>query len=102
MSFLRQFVVDIVRQELDKQTAAISSNWRESVTDSENGKLHKLSLREREVLVLISNGYTRNEISSALGVTYNTACSHISNIYTKLSISSVAEATQIAIRSGLV
>jgi len=61
----------------------------------------KITNREKEILVLIANGYTRRDISKALGITVHTAASHIHHIYQKLSISSVAEATQIAISEGL-
>jgi DNA-binding NarL/FixJ family response regulator len=56
-----------------------------------------LSKREQEVLVLLSNGYSRREIGDALGISVNTAARHISNIYRKLGITSVAEATRYAL-----
>lgn len=61
----------------------------------------KITSRETEILVLIANGYTRRDISNSLGISTNTAASHINNLYQKLAISSVAEATQIAVREGL-
>lgn len=98
---LRELVIDIVQQELAKRrdntrTAIPINRSAQSTSD-----ISKLSAREKEVLVLIASGYSRNEISASLGVTYNTASTHISNIYTKLSISTIAEATQLALRSGL-
>jgi len=61
----------------------------------------KLTQRETEVLVLVANSYTRSEIASALGISPNTAARHIANIYRKLGISSVAEATNYAISARL-
>jgi len=61
----------------------------------------KLTQRETEVLVLVANSYTRSEIAKALGISPNTAARHIANIYRKLGISSVAEATNYAIKAGL-
>jgi len=67
-----------------------------------SAKLHcSLTSREREVLILVANSYTRNEIASTLSISPNTAARHISNIYRKLDISSVAEATTFAISVGL-
>lgn len=63
--------------------------------------LEKITSREQEILILIANGYTRRDISNTLGITVHTAASHIHHIYQKLSISSVAEATQLAISEGL-
>jgi len=56
----------------------------------------KLSSREIDVLTLVANGYTRREIAHVLGIAMNTAARHISNIYQKIGVSSVAEATQYA------
>ena len=61
----------------------------------------ELSDREGEVLVLISHGYTRRDIAQSLGITANTASRHISNIYNKLGISCVAEATAFALRHNM-
>ncbi len=60
-----------------------------------------LSARELEVLILLANGYTRKNIGESLGISKNTAARHISNIYRKLGVSSVAEATQYAYSNRL-
>ena len=60
-----------------------------------------LTNREKEVLVLIAHGYCRREIASSLRISKNTAARHISNIYSKLNINTVAEATRIAIANDL-
>lgn len=61
----------------------------------------ELSSRETEVLVLISHGYTRRDVAKSLGISANTASRHISNIYAKLGISCVAEATAYAIQHNV-
>ncbi len=61
----------------------------------------RLSNREKEVLTLIANGYSRKQVGTSLGISSNTAARHISTIYTKLGVSSIAEATRYAIRNGL-
>jgi len=58
--------------------------------------IQTLSKRELEVLVLVANGYNRKSIGSSLGISVNTASRHIANIYSKLGISTVAEATSFA------
>lgn len=69
---------------------------------SQSAVLQCLSKRELEVLVLVANGYNRKNIGETLGISINTAARHISNIYSKLGISTVAEATGVAYRSMLV
>jgi len=61
-----------------------------------------ISARESEVLVLLASGYTRRDIAVVLGITFNTAASHVLNIYRKLGVNTIAEATRLAVRSGLV
>lgn len=61
-----------------------------------------LSSRETEVLVLVTNGYSRRDIGSCLGISMNTAARHIANIYQKLGISCVAEATHYALANNII
>ena len=61
-----------------------------------------LTNREKEVLVLVAHGYSRRSIGDSLGISMNTASRHIANIYGKLGISSVAEATQWAFINELI
>lgn len=65
-------------------------------------RLLPLSAREQEVLMLIAKGLQIAQVAQALGITANTVCSHIKNIYRKRSVSSRAEAALEARRLGLV
>jgi DNA-binding NarL/FixJ family response regulator len=60
-----------------------------------------LSERETDVLRLVAKGLGRVEVGSLLGISPNTVAGHIKNVYRKLNINSRAEATQEAIRLGL-
>lgn len=66
-------------------------------------RLSKLPItaREKEVLKELSLGKTNKEISKKLIVSPSTVRNHIANIFTKLNISNRAQATAIAIFSGL-
>ena len=55
-----------------------------------------LSEREAEVLRLIAGGGTNREIAKALGISERTVDRHVSNIFTKLDVSSRAAATSFA------
>jgi len=60
-----------------------------------------LTPRETDVLTLISKGLRNAEAARALGLTENTVASHIKSIYSKLGITSRAEAAMAAQRLGL-
>lgn len=61
-----------------------------------------LTEREKDVLVAIAKGYKLAEAASSLGITYNTACGYLKEVYKKLGINSRAEAALEAVRLGLV
>ena len=54
--------------------------------------LQQLSHREREVLMLMSQGQTNKQIAEALTVSVNTIKKHIQNIFTKLNVNTRAAA----------
>lgn len=57
-----------------------------------SGEEHPLSIREREVLELLSKGLPYKEIADMLGVNIETVRKHCHNIYEKLQVSSRTEA----------
>jgi DNA-binding CsgD family transcriptional regulator len=50
--------------------------------------IHRLSFREKEVLLLILNGYSNRDIAEKLQLSQNTVKNHVSNIFNKLNVSS--------------
>ena len=63
---------------------------------------HVLSPRETEVLRLIVDGHTNAEIAAKLHLSERTVHRHVSNILTKLGLSSRTAAAIHAVKSGLV
>jgi NarL family two-component system response regulator LiaR len=61
-----------------------------------------LTERERAVLALMVEGLNNSQIAEKLGVSPSTIKSHVSNILSKLGVSSRTEATALALRHGLV
>jgi DNA-binding NarL/FixJ family response regulator len=61
-----------------------------------------LSAREREVLVLVAQGRSNQEIADELVVSERTARTHVSNVLLKLNLTSRTQAALWAIREGLV
>ena len=60
-----------------------------------------MSEREREVLVLVAQGFTNREIADKLVISENTARNHVSRILEKLGLSRRSEAAVFAARHGL-
>jgi DNA-binding NarL/FixJ family response regulator len=103
---LRQIIEDIqpplspVGQELLQRPARSRAEDGAGVNGA--GATEALSAREQEVLTLIAKGLQVPHVAKVLGITVNTASSHIKNIYRKCHISSRAEAALEAKRLGLV
>ena len=66
------------------------------------GRPARLSVREREIVQLVSEGKTSREMAQLLGVTVKTAESHRNNIMLKLGIHSTVELVMYAIRNQIV
>jgi DNA-binding NarL/FixJ family response regulator len=65
-------------------------------------KAHGLTPRELQVLRLVATGTTNHAIASQLVVAEKTVDRHVSNIFTKLSVSSRSAATAFAYEHRLV
>ena len=71
-----------------------------SVTDEADALGALLSVREQEVLRLLSDGMTDREIAGALAISPRTVESHVSNLLRKLGVRNRAEAAQRYRTSG--
>ena len=69
---------------------------RKTTKEKLNTATLNLSKREKEVLELLAEGYSNQEIADKLFVSLNTTKTHISNIYSKLGVSRRTQAVQKA------
>jgi two-component system NarL family response regulator len=61
-----------------------------------------LTVRELEILKMLSKGPTNKEIARALGISDNTVRNHVNSIIEKLDVSDRTEAATTAIQRGLI
>ncbi|TVR18191.1 MAG: DNA-binding response regulator [Balneolaceae bacterium] len=61
-----------------------------------------LTPREKEILELLVEGFSKKKIADHLFVSFHTVDSHIKNIYTKLQVNSGNEAVAKALRENLI
>jgi DNA-binding NarL/FixJ family response regulator len=60
-----------------------------------------LTVREREVLALVADGYTNDAIARRLGISQGTVKKHVESIVGKLGANDRANAVAIAMRAGV-
>lgn len=61
-----------------------------------------LTGRERDVLILVAQGCSNQEIADELVISERTARTHVSNVLRKLQLTSRTQAALVAVRQGLV
>jgi DNA-binding NarL/FixJ family response regulator len=81
--------------------AAVARKLTRSLVGGHEGST-ALSVREREVLVLVAQGRSNQEIADDLVISERTARTHVSNVLLKLNLTSRTQAALWAIREGLV
>ena len=96
-----------LKMEGDPMFSFIGLNGEPSYTNVSVSKLQLpnhsgLSVREREILSLVVQGYNSGEIGELLFISKNTVQTHRRNILSKTGCSSTAALVSHAIRSGLV
>jgi DNA-binding NarL/FixJ family response regulator len=63
--------------------------------------VNALTDREREILVLVAQGLSNQQIADVLVISERTARTHVSNILSKLGVASRTQAALLAIREGI-
>jgi DNA-binding NarL/FixJ family response regulator len=93
-----KLIEDYVRRVRGDQPPVPTAPRREVPRDDDES----LTLREREILVLIASGNTNQRIADLLDLSRKTVESHRTNIMRKLEAHDVTELVRYAIRTGLI
>ena len=97
--------IQVVQRGGTYLTPAVSATVVEAMQnptlESQNELTDKLTVREREILQLISEAKTSQEIASLLNLSVKTVHTHRRNILAKLKAKNLSELTRIAIREGI-
>jgi PAS domain S-box-containing protein len=89
--------------ELERLVTALRASARpgeESAKPDPVLSVSPLTAREREIVVLLSNGFAALNIAAKLNLSHATVRNHIQNILRKLEVHSQVEAIAVAFRRG--
>lgn len=94
-------------QGIPRGETPLSNSMARKIVEHFNAKADgrnevNLAPREEDVLKFIAKGFSVSDTANILGLTANTVKGYVKTIYSKLGVSSRAEATVEAIRLGLV
>jgi len=74
---------------------------QEQAVTERDGRIARLTARERDVLVAIAGGATNKQIGARLGISVRTVESHREAVMRKLEVRGVASLTRFALDAGL-
>lgn len=91
-----------LHDEVEVEGAMRRLRHRRNSDDGARQRLERLTPREREIMSLMAEGRSPEEIAETLGMSPNTLRTHMQNVLTKLGVHSKVEALVLAIRHGTV
>ena len=94
---LLQKLADVHHTELKRSFSPFNSYTRGA--SEPGGKL--LSAREAEILTLIANGFSSQEVAGKINISEQTVTTHMKNIYRKLNVHTRSQAVASAKNQGL-
>ena len=80
----------------------LSGNNQQSSPGTHTQEDHLLTTTEKNILKEIASGKTTKEIATEKNLSFHTINSHRKNIFRKLGVNNVHEATKYAMRAGIV
>lgn len=103
---IRTVITEAIRTyselQASQNSASTISSDPQQLSEQPATKLYvPLTVKEKEVLTLLSKGLTNNEISIALNVTIGTVKTHLINLFGKLDVTTRSKAVVRALELGL-
>ena len=78
--------------------AILPGGWRQALRDEQSDAIHSLSERQLEVLTLLAEGHSYEEIAARLFITVNTVKFHVRSIFVRLGVRNRTAAARVLIR----
>ena len=99
-------IADAIRDTLKGQTVLepeVTTKMMQKMRTGNNHRLHDdLTVREREILLLLAKGKTNQEIADELFIALKTVKTHVSNLLSKLEVQDRTQAVIYAFKNNLV
>ena len=100
---LERAIKSVAKGELHLQSVIAQKVLEEFKPITDCGKPNEvLTVREQQILSLITQGCTNKEIAEKLSISVTTVKTHVSNILSKLHLRDRNEAARIGIRKGFI
>ena len=87
-------------EEVTHGHAVMPVGWQRMLADAPEGRLDSLSGRQLEVLRLLAEGCSYEEIGTRLFITVNTVKYHVRSIFLRLGVGNRMEAARVLAESG--
>lgn len=103
-SIIKKLKYYIQETDTDNQTLK-NTETNNSIMQSyeyDEDDITKVTSREREILILISNGMSNKEIANELNITERTVKNHITNLFKKINVCDRTQAAVYAIKNNIV
>lgn len=96
-------VLKTLRQQVEAEDLNVQPHRRPSNSNSQDvACADSLSVREKEILLLLSKGLPFSSVGELLGISHHTVTAHVKKIYRKLQVHSRSEAVYEAACLGII
>lgn len=97
----KMLIGQAVRQQIAEKTPEAAEEKQEPPTRQASEEWSVLTQRELEVLKLVAEGYTNQQIADQLIISIKTVQAHRANVMEKLGLHGITQLVRFAIRTGL-